>query len=90
MFTPINIRLKPTEVEYIIEHSGSKLILCDREYLHLLAGVRVPVIICDDTGKPGDPYEQFLAKGREYSAERSWQGLEAEPDENAASTLCYT
>ncbi|KAL4268126.1 Acetyl-CoA synthetase-like protein [Pleurotus pulmonarius] len=90
VFTPINIRLKPSEVEYIIEHSGSKLILCDREYLHLIAGISVPVIICDDTGKPDDPYEQFLAKGREFSGERSWQGLEAEPDENAASTLCYT
>jgi long-subunit acyl-CoA synthetase (AMP-forming) len=90
ILTPINIRLKPQEVAYILEHSGAKLILVDYEYLHLIEKRNVPVIVSNDTGLAGDPYEDFLSSGRRFSQEKGWLGLDVEPDENAAATLCYT
>ncbi|CAA7266586.1 unnamed protein product [Cyclocybe aegerita] len=90
VITPINTRLKHSEVEYILGHSQCRLLLVDYEYLHLVAGTKIPVIVTNDTGRAGDPYEDFLADGRRFSKEKGWPGLEAEPDENAAAVLCYT
>lgn len=91
VLTPINTRLKPSEVAYILEHSGSSIILVDYEYTHLIPpGTRVPVIVSKDTGRADDPYETLLAEGRRFSEEKSWGGLVAEPDENAGAVLCYT
>jgi len=77
-------------VEYIIEHSGCKLLLVDYEFLHLVKDTRVPVIISNDSGQSGDPYEVFLSEGRRFSQEKGWPGLDAERDENSAAVLCYT
>jgi acyl-CoA synthetase (AMP-forming)/AMP-acid ligase II len=90
VLTAINTRLTSQEVAYILEHSGSKLILIDFEYLHLIRGTRIPVVVCDDTGRSGDPYEQFLSEGRWFSAEKGWAGLEMDSDENSPAILCYT
>jgi long-subunit acyl-CoA synthetase (AMP-forming) len=90
VITPINTRLKPSEVAYIIEHSSCSLILVDHEYIHLISGTKVPTIISHDTGREGDPYESFLNLGRRFSQEKGWSGLDAEPDENAPAVLCYT
>jgi acyl-CoA synthetase (AMP-forming)/AMP-acid ligase II len=62
----INIRLSSDEIGYILEHSGTKFLFVDHEFEGLikplkLAGVRV--VRVDDTGAPGDPYENFLATG---------------------------
>ncbi|KAJ7357168.1 AMP-dependent synthetase and ligase [Mycena albidolilacea] len=87
----INTRLKPSEVAYILDHSASSIILVDHEYTHLLPPtLKVRVIVSNDTGRSGDPYEEFLSSGRAYSQERGWAGLEYNPDENAPATLCYT
>jgi acyl-CoA synthetase (AMP-forming)/AMP-acid ligase II len=86
----INTRLKASDVEYILEHSGSKLILVDYACLHLVKTSKLPKILCNDTGKDGDPYEDFLTSGRKFSQEKGWAGLEAESDENAGAMLCYT
>jgi len=64
VLVPINTRLNRDEIAYILEHSGSKIVFVDHELEGLvkpldLAGVRV--IRVDDTGAPGDPYEDFLA-----------------------------
>jgi fatty-acyl-CoA synthase len=61
---PINTRLNTDEIGYILTHSGAKVLLVDHEMAALvkpldLDGVRV--IRIDDTGAPGDPYEDFLA-----------------------------
>jgi long-subunit acyl-CoA synthetase (AMP-forming) len=88
--TPINVRLKPQEVTYILEHSGARLIFVDYEYLNLIEKANVPVVVSKDSGLPGDPYEEFLSSGRRFSKERGWMGLEMEVDENAGATLCYT
>jgi len=90
VITPINTRLKPSEVAYIIEHSSCSLILVDHEYIHLISGTKVPTIISHDTGREGDPYEFFLNLGRRFSQEKGWPGLDGEPDENAPAVLCYT
>lgn len=66
--------------------------LVDHEYTHLLpdAPTAARVVVCHDTGRAGDPYEEFLAAGRRFSRERGWAGLDAEPDENVGAALCYT
>ena len=66
VLVPINTRLNSDEIGYILKHSGSKFVFVDHELEHLvkpidLTGVRV--IRVDDTGAPGDPYEDFLASG---------------------------
>lgn len=87
---PNNFRLTAPEVAYILEHSGSKLILIDHEHVHLVKGTKLPVIVSNDTGRRGDPYEEFLSSGRKFSKERAWAGLVWEPDEDANAALCYT
>jgi len=64
ILVPINTRLNSEEIGYILKHSGAKFVFVDHELEGLvkpidLAGVRV--IRVDDTGAPGDPYEDFLA-----------------------------
>ena len=65
VLVPINTRLNADEIGYILEHSGAKVLFVDREFEAVLrsapAGLRVVRI--DDTGAPGDPYEDFLAAG---------------------------
>ena len=75
---------------YILEHSGSRLIIVDHEYTHLVKDAKARIIVCNDTGRPGDPYEEFLRSGRRFSREQGWGGLEWESDENAGAALCYT
>jgi fatty-acyl-CoA synthase len=60
----VNNRLSSAEVGYILQHSGARYLLLDAGLAAVaepldLAGVTV--IRCDDTGVPGDPYEEFLA-----------------------------
>ncbi|KAJ6509337.1 hypothetical protein C8R47DRAFT_965916 [Mycena vitilis] len=87
----INTRLKPSEVAYILDHSGSSIILVDHEYQHLLPpNLKLRVIVSNDTGRLGDPYEEFLTSGRAYSQERGWAGLEYQADESWPALLCYT
>ncbi|KAJ7139932.1 hypothetical protein C8R44DRAFT_765821 [Mycena epipterygia] len=87
----INTRLKPSEVAYILEHSGSSIILVDHEYRHLLPpNLNIPVVVSNDTGRLGDPYEQFLTNGRAFSQEKGWNGLEYQVDETSSALLCYT
>ncbi|THH20011.1 hypothetical protein EW146_g1276 [Bondarzewia mesenterica] len=88
--TTINVRLTKPEVAYILEHSGAKIIFADHEYAHLVEGAKARVITCKDTGRAGDPYEEFLSAGRRFSQERGWAGLEMEADENKPLSLNYT
>jgi acyl-CoA synthetase (AMP-forming)/AMP-acid ligase II len=79
----INIRLSSDEIDYILEHSGSKFLFVDHEFEGLikpldLAGVTV--VRVDDTGAPGDPYEDFLATGSPAPV-ASWL-------ENEDETIC--
>jgi fatty-acyl-CoA synthase len=54
----INTRLMEEEIEYILRHSGARILVVDRSLEHLVADVVVErVIVC---GEDGD-YEEFLA-----------------------------
>lgn len=77
-------------MNYILSHSGSKILLVDQEFRHLARDCKIPTVVSDDTGRAEDPYEQFLSAGREYSKEQGWPGLELEADEDAPASLCYT
>jgi fatty-acyl-CoA synthase len=61
----INTRLSAGEVEYIIEHSKSKMVFVDAELEELIENVdeSVEVVRVEDTGEEGDPYEDYLAEG---------------------------
>jgi hypothetical protein len=65
-------------------------VLVDHEYASLLRDCPIPLIVSQDTGRIGDPYETFLTEGRLFSQERGWSGLVMEPDECANATLNYT
>ena len=82
----INTRLSAGEVEYIVEHSKSKMVFVDAELEELLEGVdeSVEVIRIDDTGEKGDPYEDYLAEG---SPEQIPSVLE---DEEETISINYT
>jgi long-subunit acyl-CoA synthetase (AMP-forming) len=88
--TTINIRLTKQEIDYILTHSGAKLIFVDHEYEHLISNAKARRIVCNDTGRTGDPYEDFLTAGRAFSQEKGWAGLEMDADENKALSLNYT
>jgi len=83
----INIRLSTDEIGYILKHSGSKFLFVDAEFESVvkpldLTGLRV--VRVDDTGAPGDAYEDFLATGSPGPIE-SW--LE---DEEETISINYT
>jgi fatty-acyl-CoA synthase len=59
----INTRLSAEEISYILDHSGAKLLFVDHELEHLVADEPVERVRIDDTGKAGDPYEDYLAAG---------------------------
>jgi fatty-acyl-CoA synthase len=76
----INIRLSSDEIGYILQHSGARFVFVDAELEPVikpldLSGVRV--VRVDDTGAPGDPYEDFLAGGSATPPE-SWLQSEDE------------
>ena len=76
----VNNSLSGAEIGYILQHSGAKYLLLDTGLAAAaeasgLAGVTV--IRCDDTGVPGDPYEEFLA-GASPARPASWLEHEEE------------
>jgi fatty-acyl-CoA synthase len=66
----INTRLSAGEVHYILEHSDARIVVCDHELIGLVEGCDVEVVRVEDTGEPGDPYEDFLAAGSPEPFER--------------------
>ncbi len=79
VLVPINFRLRPEEVAYIVEHSGAKMLLVDPEVDEALA--QIPAEHRLVLGKGSD--EALLRPGREP---RAWP----EPDEDAPATINYT
>jgi len=77
VLVPVNFRLAPAEVKYIVEHSGAEVLIVDPELAHLLDTVtakHVFVLGRDDDaiwGGDGSP--------------RPWAG-----DESATATINYT
>ena len=78
VLVPINFRLSPDEVAYIVDHSGASLLLVDPELVEQLAGVA-----CD----------RSITLGAAGDAEMYRFGVEPEPwgpDELATATINYT
>ena len=91
----LNIRLSPTDLEYIINHAADKVIVADEDLLPLLEPLvdKMPtverIIICRN-GEGGetsfastDDYEDFISG---QATEYDWPEI----DENAPMGLCYT
>jgi len=77
----INTRLSSGEIDYILKHSGSRFLFVDAELETLVKPLDLDamrVVRVDDTGAPGDPYEDFLAGGSPDPVE-SWLEDEDEP-----------
>lgn len=55
-------RLTIPEVDYILEHSGAKLVLVDYEYTKFVKEKTITFVVCNDTGREGDPYEEYLGE----------------------------
>ncbi|MDA2918394.1 acyl--CoA ligase family protein [Desulfobacterota bacterium AH_259_B03_O07] len=62
----INTRLSSGEIEYILNHSGSRLLFVDEELHPLLKTLdlkHLEVIQIKDSGSLADPYEKLLSEG---------------------------
>jgi fatty-acyl-CoA synthase len=82
----INTRLGRDEVSYIVEHSGARMVFVDAELEALLDDVDSGVerVRIDDTGEPGDPYEDYLAEGSPGAVESMLE------DEEETISINYT
>src|SRR3954447_14375234 len=76
VLVPINFRLSPDEVAYIVEHSGARVLYVDPELEEALKGVE-----CEHTFVIGNDDEMYL----EGKDPQPW-----EHDENATATINYT
>ncbi len=76
---PVNFRLHPDEMGYIIRHSGSSVLLIDPELDEALKGVAAP----HRFALGNETEEQVM---RFDTEPRPW----AEPDEDATATINYT
>lgn len=79
VLVPVNFRLRPDEVRYIVEHSGARVLYVDPELDEELADVTA-----EHRFVLGDDDELFGPEGDEQEP-REW-----EPDENATATINYT
>jgi fatty-acyl-CoA synthase len=91
VLNPINIRLAPHEIAYILDHAASKVVFYHREFAPLVESLapglaKRPTFVVLD-GEPGalaeHDYEGLLASG-------SSEPLHPEIDENALAELFYT
>jgi fatty-acyl-CoA synthase len=80
VLVPINFRLSPEEVSYIVEHSGARVLLVDPELETTLKAVRFD----GHRFGTGEEYEQQLL--RFETEPRPW----SDPDEDATATINYT
>ncbi|MCU1396548.1 MAG: putative fatty-acid--CoA ligase [Ilumatobacteraceae bacterium] len=78
VLVPINFRLVAEEIQYIVDHSGARLLLVDPELASALQGIRCErmLMIGDDTDAELSRFDTEPAR---------W-----EPDEDATATINYT
>jgi len=77
VLVPVNFRLRPDEVAYIVEHSGARMVLVDPELDDALADIKAEFRFV-----LGDDDNLFAPEGTEP---KPW-----EPDENATACINYT
>ena len=76
VLVPVNFRLSADEVQYIVQHSGARVVYVDPELKDVLADVEAEHVFV-----LGDDDDLYL----EGVEPRAW-----EPDENATATINYT
>ncbi len=81
VLVPVNFRLNPDEVAYIVGHSGAKVLLVDAELDEPLAGVRAPIRIVLD----GSDDVELFAPAAAHGAPSHWPG-----GEDATCSINYT
>lgn len=97
----INTRLSRTEIEYILLHSGARILVVDAELLASLGDLASTVASLDEVievadpefGRPGGhvaagqiPYEEFVARAHDIDDPVSWHIA----DERAPISINYT
>src|SRR5215210_3176153 len=82
VLVPVNFRLSPEEVRYIVGHSGARLLIVDPELETSLKG-STEGTAAERLVVVGEEYEQLL---RFDADPRPW----ADPDEDATATINYT
>ncbi|OEH91667.1 long-chain-fatty-acid--CoA ligase [Bacillus solimangrovi] len=91
VMVPLNIRLKPEDYVFILNHSGSRLLFCDQELYHMIEPIKdkletvekIIVHYADDHSTEID-YDKWLN-------EHSIQAFTRTPlDENDVCSLLYT
>ncbi len=81
VLVPVNFRLRPDEVRYIVEHSGARVLYVDPELAETLKDVE-----CEHTFVLGDDSDLYAASdGQGGATPQPW-----EPDENATACINYT
>jgi fatty-acyl-CoA synthase len=91
VLNPLNIRLTPKEIAYIVDHAGSKVVFFHKDFKPLVEtlAAELPVkprfVIMEGApdGVASDEYEALLSGG-------SSEPLRPEIDENAMAELFYT
>ena len=91
VLNPINIRLTPHEIAYILEHAGSRLVVFHHDFTPLIEALapqlsrrpRFVVMEGKRGGVASDEYEAILAGG-------SSEPRHPQVDENAVAELFYT
>jgi acyl-CoA synthetase (AMP-forming)/AMP-acid ligase II len=76
VLVPVNFRLSTDEVQYIVQHSGARVVYVDPELKDVLADLEAEHVFV-----LGDDHDLYL----DGVEPRAW-----EPDENATATINYT
>ncbi len=93
VIVPINYRISPRDMEYIINHSDAKLLIVDAEYADAVTKIKDQLNVTDiiivavegiETSLEGIDYESLLENAPDLSLP------ETEIDENQTLTLNYT
>ena len=77
VLVPVNFRLRPDEVRYIVEHSGARVLYVDPELDESLKDV-------------GAEFRYVLGNDNELYADEGVEPIPREHDENATATINYT
>jgi fatty-acyl-CoA synthase len=81
ILVPINYRLNSEEVQYIVEHSGTRLLLVDPEYAETFKDVKVETMVVMD----GQSDAELFAARKGGAEVPEWPG-----DEDQACSINYT
>ncbi|HEX4834945.1 MAG TPA: fatty acid--CoA ligase [bacterium] len=92
VLNPINIRLHPREIAYVLNHAGSRALFFHRDFIPVLEAIRADVQTVQEFVAI-EPDGNLPDAAREYEGlltEAPPQAADPEVDENSAAELFYT